>query len=588
MDLNIQTRLAKRQLKKSGLASLLEKLDKDPQSLRDESDLRDSIAKFVDLVDKAYDNYKNDQVLFQHSRELSSKELETRNRELAAFVNTFPDVIIKLDREATVLDFRSGPNTSEHLKRDNAVGSLFFYLYPITNRKDLEPLISEVIDEDKVKSLECEFNLNDQTTHLEIRLTPFGKDSVMGVIRDISKVRQVQEANANLRDQLDLAMRMQAVGRLAGGIAHDFNNILFSILGFAQVNLKLLPKDNLVHANTKEIVSAANRGKELIDQISIFSRRSERKIEPFCMGKLAGEISGMIANRLHNNLEFKVDIDEELPIVLGDASQISRGLMNLCVNALQAIGSESGSINLRVTDIVTEEAISGVKGPIPPAPYVVATVTDTGGGMNETVKAKAFEPFFTSKKVGEGTGLGLSVVVEVVQEHGGGMTLESEVGKGTKIALYIPSSDVPGQIEALEQKANLVSGNGRILVVDDERMLGKVISQMLSYLGYEVTSFVSPVEALASFRNDPNDFDLLITDQTMPGLSGTEFAEEAKNLRDDVPIILCSGSSEDFEIEDIEGTMADSFLKKPISFENLSKEVAKNIKNLSRSEDHES
>jgi len=588
MDLNIKTRLAKRQLKKSGLGTFLEQLKEGSFSACKDSDLKESITKFVESVDNAYENYKNDQVLFQRSRELSSKELETRNRELAAFVNTFPDVIIKLDRETTVLDFRSGPNTSEHLKRDKAVGSLFYYLYPITNKQDLEPLIAEVIDEEQVKSLECEFTDKDETTHIELRLTPFGKDSVMGVIRDISKVRQVQEANANLRDQLDLAMRMQAVGRLAGGIAHDFNNILFSILGFSQVNLKLLPEEHLVHANSKEIVAAANRGKELIEQISIFSRRSERKVEPFCMGKLAEEVSGMIANRLHDNLEFKMELDEELPIVLGDASQISRGLMNLCVNALQAIGSDPGSINLRVADMTVEEPISGVKGQIPPGPYVVATVTDTGGGMNETVKAKAFEPFFTSKKVGEGTGLGLSVVVEVVQEHGGGMTLKSELEKGTEIALYIPSSEAPGQIEALEEKANLVSGNGRILVVDDERMLGKVISQMLSYLGYEVTSFISPVEALDSFKNNPEDFDLLITDQTMPGLSGTEFAEEAKNLRDDVPIILCSGSSEDFEIEDIEGTMADSFLKKPISFENLSKEVAKNIKNISGSEEYES
>ena len=392
-------------------------------------------------------------------------------------------------------------------------------------------------------------------------------DDAKRIAHFVSVMRDVTQLMA-LENQVRQAQKMEAVGTMAGGIAHDFNNILAAIRGYADLLKLTLPKDSRALPNVEEIILAAKRARDLIKQILVFSRRTEPEQELIQLQKVIRETRQLLRSSTPLIVKMKENIDDSCGPVLADPTQMQQIIMNLCTNAFYAMRNSGGSLEIALKEItVTDDLVKTTPG-LGHGRYVQLTVSDTGEGMDKTTIERIFEPFFTTKPVGEGTGLGLSVVLGIVQRHKGTMTVYSEMGKGTRFMIYLPvaTGDLSDKEQPVEQ---LPRGSARILLVDDEPKLVNMENDSLQYLGYAVTPFTDSREALEAFANKPDGFDLVLTDQMMPGLTGTELIAEIRKIRPGIPAILCSGYSDHLTEEETLTMNINDFLAKPISISEM-------------------
>jgi CheY-like chemotaxis protein len=367
---------------------------------------------------------------------------------------------------------------------------------------------------------------------------------------------------------------MESLGTLAGGIAHDFNNILTSIIGFTQLAQYDLLSESQAQSSLAEVLKASDRAKDLVRQILAFSRQSEQEKIPLQIGPLVKETIKFIRSSVPTTIDIRHEIRKDLGTVLADATQIHQVLMNLCTNAAQAIGEKGGVIEVCVEEANIETDAAANHPDLKPGPYVKLQVSDTGQGMGRAVMERIFDPFFTTKKQGEGTGMGLSVVHGIVKSHEGAITVDSKPGKGTVFEVFLPMSRTEAASEALPS-GPLPTGNERILFVDDEQPIAEMGKQMLERLGYHVTARTSSVDALESFRARPQGFDLVITDYTMPNMTGAELSKELLRVRPDIPIILCTGFSEAFSKRNAGAMGIREHIMKPVVMHDLAEMVRK-------------
>ena len=377
--------------------------------------------------------------------------------------------------------------------------------------------------------------------YLRYHLTPVldmeGQVSgALAIVEDISQRKMLER-------QLRQSQKMEAIGTLAGGIAHDFNNILTPIIGYVQMSMVELPEDSPLQVNLEEMLKSANRAKDLVKQILVFSRQTEQERKPLKIQLVLKEALKLLRASVPVHIEIHQDIDDKCGAVMADSTQIYQVLMNLCTNAYQAMGEKGGllEVNLGEVDIGPED-LSPMN--LNPGPYLLLTVSDTGHGMDRQVKERIFEPFFTTKGLGEGTGMGLSVVHGIISSYGGDIRVYSESGKGTTFHVYLPRIDKSPETLPPVSAGMVPKGTERILLVDDEEAIVRMFERMLERLGYQVTSRTSSVEALHAFRSQPDKFDLVITDLSMPNMNGTDLAKELLGIRPDIPIVLCTGFSE--------------------------------------------
>jgi CheY-like chemotaxis protein len=334
---------------------------------------------------------------------------------------------------------------------------------------------------------------------------------------------------------------MEAVGSLAGGIAHDFNNILSVIIGNAElVKLKLAPKHKAMK-HIEEVISASDRAQELVRQILAFSRKQDTQFRPVRLHYILREGMKLLRASLPSTIEIKVDLPMNGPLILGDATQIHQVIMNLCTNAAQAMEGINGKLFLRQKNVEFDDRSILFHPDLKKGHYAMFTVQDTGYGMDGFTLKRIFEPFFTTKAPGKGTGLGLAIVHAIIKNHGGAIKIQSQVGKGTQVDVYLPVYE--GEDESIKPETIKVSFGSaeRIMIVDDEDQLLKVLTETLRGLGYQVFPFIRPVEALQAFEENPTGFDLVITDQTMPHMTGFFLASRIRQTRTDMPIILMTG-----------------------------------------------
>ncbi len=359
--------------------------------------------------------------------------------------------------------------------------------------------------------------------------------------RDISAHKRDEEEKRQLESQLRQAQKMEAIGTLAGGIAHDFNNILTIILGYLEISLDELPGNSPARPDLDNIFQAANRAKELVHQILSFSRKSKQELRPIIPQSIIKETVKLLRSTISTTIEIQQNIDQDCPIILADPTQLHQVLLNLATNAIHAM-DEKGilSIGLNKTMFTKEDLRQNPD--LAPGSYVGLSVGDTGCGMAPEIVERIFDPFFTTKEIGRGTGMGLAVVHGIVSSHQGLIKLETTPGQGTVFHIYFPAietgkAEIPGPAESLP------TGHERILVVDDEKMIAALMARILGNLGYRVTYKTGSIETLATFAATPDEFDLVITDQSMPGMSGLELAGKLLVLRPTLPIILCTGFS---------------------------------------------
>ncbi len=358
--------------------------------------------------------------------------------------------------------------------------------------------------------------------------------------RDISEQKKAEELRAKLESQLRQAQKMEAIGTLAGGIAHDFNNILTPIMGYCQLALAETSKSSGVHRMIQQVLQSSFRAKSLVKQILAFSRKGEQERKPVQVNFIIKETLNFLRSSLPSTIDIRREIDPEAAFgsVMADPTQIHQIMMNLCANAAHAIGEKGGTLKVALS--LTELHDEGELSEIASGPYLKLSVTDTGCGMDDTVMQRIFEPYFTTKGASEGTGLGLAVVYGIVRNLGGTISVSSTPGRGTAFTILLPKAEM-GEMSIAEQSSTLGGGHGRILLVDDEKMVVDVQKEALEHMGYEVVARHSSLDALEAFRANPWRFDLVLTDQTMPQMTGIELAKEILKIRSDIPIVLCTG-----------------------------------------------
>ena len=369
--------------------------------------------------------------------------------------------------------------------------------------------------------------------------------------------------------QLRQSQKMEAVGTLAGGIAHDFNNILAAVMGYTEIAMVKLQQPELRHY-LEQVLTASERAKGLVTQILTFSLKAEKEIKAVDISLLVREVLKLLRATIPSTIEIRSDIDSEVGEVLADPIRLHQVVMNLCTNAAYAMREKGGILEVALNNAEITQEMSPLFSDLKPGPYVKLRVNDTGVGIAPVIMDKIFDPFFTTKERGKGTGLGLSVVYGIVKECGGAVAVQSEPGRGSTFSIYLPEIE-RGQELAEEHSSPIQGGNERIVFIDDENTLAEMGREMLERLGYEVIAATSSARALEIFRAQPDRFDLVITDMTMPGMTGKELATELLRIRPDIPIILCTGFSEFISEEEARLMGIREFAIKPLSLRGIAK-----------------
>ncbi|MEW6519126.1 MAG: transporter substrate-binding domain-containing protein [Thermodesulfobacteriota bacterium] len=381
--------------------------------------------------------------------------------------------------------------------------------------------------------------------------------------------KEIKAEKAELANLLRQSQKMEAIGTLAGGIAHDFNNILTPILGYADMVRDELPLDTPQAENLNHVIRAAKRAKELVQQILAFSRQTEEERKPVQIHLVVKEALKLLRASIPSTIQIHKDIDPNCGLVLADASQIHQIVMNLCTNAYHAMLKTDGILKVSLGNInIAANDPRVLDMQLSPGNYVNLEVSDTGIGMDQTTMDKIFDPYFTTKKKGEGTGLGLSVVHGIVKGMGGRITTRSEVGKGTTFNIYLPRITHAAIYDKKAQKP-IPRGSEKIMVVDDEETIALMEKQMLESLGYTVTVMQHSMDALREFSDHPEKYDLVITDMAMPVMNGDELALRIMALRPDLPVVLCTGFSEIIDEPRAKSIGIREFVMKPIIKRNL-------------------
>ncbi len=400
-----------------------------------------------------------------------------------------------------------------------------------------------------------------------IGITWEGQSATLNCLRDVTHQKRMET-------QLIQARKMESIGTLAGGIAHDFNNILASMIGFTELVLEDIEPSSLMAENLEEVLVGGRRAKDLVQQILAFARQSEEKIEPVVVSSIVREALRLIRSSLPATITIQQDIGSDTS-VMGNATQIHQIVMNLCTNAAHAMDDSGGTLKVELIDSHVSESGAKERLDLPGGNYLKLAVTDTGCGISPEYLDTIFEPFFTTKEPGEGTGMGLSVVQGIVEKYGGRIVVSSKVRHGTTFSIYLPASKGNTSDDAWPCESQGIT-NERILLVDDEPGILKMNHQILSRLGYRVTSLKSSPEALALFRKDPKAFDLVLTDMTMPEMTGDQMARELMRIRPDIPVVICTGYSKKINEEMASKIGVKALVYKPI----VKNELARTLKSV--------
>ena len=397
------------------------------------------------------------------------------------------------------------------------------------------------------------------------------------IATDITQLKRLQKKQLRAEAQLQQALKMESIGNLAGGIAHDFNNILSAVIGYTELALDDAEKGSLLEANLQEVMTAGKRARDLVKQILTFARKSDQQRNPIQIDLIAKEGLKLIRSTIPTTNEIRQNLENH-SLVMGNPTQLHQLFMNLCTNAAQAMADTGGILEVNLADVELDTASLLRPPDLNPGRYVKISVSDTGPGIDPAIIALIFDPYFMTKKIGKGSGMGLAVVLGIVESYDGKIVAESEPGKGTLFIVYLPMiKKQTAHSPHSHSDTALPSGTERILIVDDEWPIVKMESQILERLGYRVSTCTGSLEALALFSQKPTDFDLVITDMTMPDMTGDRLAAALMEIRPDIPVILCTGYSNRNSEEAADALGIKAFAYKPIVKADLAKTIRKVI-----------
>ena len=541
------------------------------QHKRDEQALRDRGTELQLLTEALETRVQERTAELAAANERLKAEVAERVRLVAAVEQADEGVVI-MDAEGRI----HYVNAAFTRMYGRSRGDLMSMRYPqlLTDRNDGEDTWSSIkISIERGKAWRGRLTRGDDdgdTLELEVTVSPIHDATGMAI--DYLAVERDVTRELRLQQHLRQVQKLEALGTLAGGIAHDFNNILNPI--FISTELLLLePSLNPSDRRQLEItLKAAERGRDLVRQIIAFSRQKEKDRRPSKAGPVVNEAVRFLRVSLPSTIEIRADIGAERDVVLGDQAQIHQIVMNLCNNAAYAMREKGGLLTVDLDEADVDPGFAAQVPGLKPGAYLRLAVSDTGTGMTPEVKERAFDPFFTTKRPGEGSGMGLAVVNGIVRDYGGAITVVSEEGRGSTFTVYLPRV-ASGEPSSQAAPAGPPRGSERILLLDDELVQIQSVRAMLRMLGYEVVALTDGQEALTRIQADPQAFDLLITDQTMPHLTGVKLAKEVLAIRPDLPIILCTGYSEAVDANEARALGIRDFLMKPYSVREMAETV---------------
>jgi len=438
-------------------------------------------------------------------------------------------------------------------------------VYSVNHHKVIQCNIRDISDRKKAEEA-----LRNAHNELERRVEERTEELQQAYDKLIAQTREREQVEAQLRQ----AQKMEALGTLTGGIAHDFNNILAAVIGFTELALSRVAEGSRENHHLQRVFEAGLRARELIKQMLAFSRKGEQDKKPLQLGSIVKETMKLLRASIPTTITIRVSVKSGSGLIFADSTQMQQVLMNLGTNAAHAMQEKSGVLHVELSDFTVSESNGNPHG-MKPGLYARLTVRDTGTGILPDIIDKIFDPFFTTKKEGDGTGLGLSVVHGIVKDHDGYITVESKPGKGATFTVCFPKIAEEPTTDAVSDDA-VPTGYERILFVDDEETLVEMGEELLAQLGYEVLSRTSSREAMALFRLDPSRFDLVITDQTMPELTGVGLAKEIMAIRSDIPTILCTGFSQLVDASAAKAAGIKGFAMKPLT----KREIARTIRQV--------
>ncbi|MDY6989466.1 MAG: PAS domain S-box protein [Thermodesulfobacteriota bacterium] len=509
----------------------------------------------------------------QHKDVTKQKEAEEALRRSQCIVATSRDLMSMVDKDYVYQAANEAHLRAHNKGREEIVG------------RSVEELFGKSLFEGKVKPNLDKCLAGDEVHYqdwfdlpglghafMDVAYYPFVADdgTVSAAVVHVRDMTQTKR----LEDQLRQAQKMEAIGTLAGGIAHDFNNSLAAIMGYTEMAMGDALEGSSLQRDLREVLRAGMRAKDLVKQILAFSLQTDQELRPIQARPIVQEALKLLRATLPTTIEIGRDL-ESGSVLMADPTQMHQVLMNLCTNASHAMGKNGGVLKVS-TKVEELDADFGARYPdISPGPHLKLTVSDTGHGMDASILERAFDPYFTTKEKGEGTGMGLSVVHGIVKSHGGTITAYSEPGVGASFNVYLPVVKTEVE-EDLHVQESLPTGTERILFVDDEQSLVTLGKQMLKSLGYEVVARMSSPYALETFEAQPDSFDLVITDMTMPTITGDNLAVQLMKIRPDIPVILCTGFSPSITEERAKALGIRGFLLKPF----LKSDMAKTIRRV--------
>ena len=410
----------------------------------------------------------------------------------------------------------------------------------------------------------------------ELLLVIFASHAAMAIenARLYSELRDRLEDEKNLHRKLAEANKILALGQMASGVAHDFNNILGAIMGYSEMTMIDMPQNHVARHNLSQILKASHRAKDVVQQILAYTRKHELERKVIDLKEVTNEALKFIRASIPSTIEIRAQIPKEPCIITANATMIHQIIMNLCTNAHHAMLDQAGILSLSLECLDLRTISEMVDDDLKPGRYIKLSVADTGIGMPPEIIDRIFDPYFTTKEIGVGTGLGLSVVQGIVKSHNGAIKVDSKSGNGTTFDIFLPSVGIEQAIE-VEDHQYIPHGNERILFVDDEELLVELGKQMLKHLGYSVVATTDPQEALKLFEKEKDAIDLIITDLTMPNMTGDILVKKILQIKPNLPIIMCTGFSESIDQKRVVELGIRSLLEKPIQVSDMANTIRK-------------
>lgn len=531
----------------------------------------------------AYDEYGNPlRSVGTHlditERKEAEKERIERDEKMHAILAAVPDLMIILNTEGRYMDILTRQSDSLAVPNEDAVGRTIHDFFPLEIAQEFQAVINETIRTREIRSYEYMLKEGDTDKWFAALMVPFrfqNSDCVLCSVRNITKLKNAELERQRMAAQLMQSQKMESIGTLAGGIAHDFNNILSIMLGNIELSLDTPLLNESIRKYLQEVMTAGLRAKDLVQQLLNFSRKSEQKQKPLNISRTIKESLKMLRASISKNIEIiELEMDESC-VVFSDPIHIHQIMVNIGTNAAHAMSVDGGILSVAVSTVdIGKDNISSV-AEIRDGVYAKITVSDTGDGIPKEYIDRIFDPYFTTKEVGKGSGIGLSVVHGIVKSNNGAIWVESVEGEGTTFTILFPLVDEAPEIEEIKNEI-APQGKERILFVDDEEMIVEIVEHMLSNLGYHVIGKKSSTEALELFQSSPDAFDLVISDMSMPEMSGDRFAEKIMQIRPGTPFILCTGFMDKMADDKSRALGIRAVVMKPI----VKAEFARTIRNV--------